>query len=266
MLKKLLLSISIVFCLFLTSSFAETNQTENSKEIKIQSGIAGKIKKVYIKKGQQVFSGDKLISLTAKKELIYVRSGVSGKVLSISVEPYQKIYPEDILAIIQSQAVIIEKTEVSQDSELPALSEMLVSLLQSTGIYSLILANQYSLNEGLGTVAMILVGLLILFLGIRKKFEPLLLVPIGFGCILANIPLAGISEEGGLLYYVFTVGIDTGIFPLIIFMGVGALTDFGPMIANPKTALLGAIGIFITLLGALMLSTGIHRYYRRSSY
>ena len=162
MLKKLLLSISIVFCLFLTSSFAETNQTENSKEIKIQSGIAGKIKKVYIKKGQQVFSGDKLISLTAKKELIYVRSGVSGKVLSISVEPYQKIYPEDILAIIQSQAVIIEKTEVSQDSELPALSEMLVSLLQSTGIYSLILANQYSLNEGLGTVAMILVGLLIL--------------------------------------------------------------------------------------------------------
>ena len=68
---------------------------------------------------------------------------------------------------------------------------------------------------------------------IKKQFEPLLLVPIGFGCILANIPLAGISEEGGLLYYVFTVGIDTGIFPLIIFMGVGALTDFGPMISQP---------------------------------
>ena len=215
------------------------------------------VEKVFVAEGQQILSGDKILSFTAEKELIYIRSGVSGKVLSISVEPYQKIYPEDILAIIQSQAVIIEKTEVSQDSKLPSLPKMLVSLLQSTGIYSLIFSNKYSINEGLGRVAMILVGLLILFLGIRKKFEPLLLVPIGFGCILANIPLAGISEEGGLLYYVFTVGIDTGIFPLIIFMGVGALTDFGPMIANPKTALLGAaaqIGIFITLLGALMLS------------
>ena len=104
---------------------------------------------------------------------------------------------------------------------------------------------------------MILIGLLILYLGINRKFEPLLLVPIGFGCILANVPLAGIADDGGLLHYVFTVGIDTGIFPLIIFMGVGALTDFGPMIANPKSALLGAaaqFGIFITLIGALLLN------------
>ncbi len=269
MFKKIFLFTIAVFCLFWTSSVSQAtnrqtvNQAESSREIKIQSDLAGKIKKVYVKKGQQIFSGDKLLSIIAEKKLIYIRSGVSGKVLSVSVEPYQKIQPLEVLAIIQSQAVIIEKAEVSQDSELPSLPQMLVSLLRSTGIYSLIASNKHSVSEGLGRFAMILVGLLILFLGIKKNFEPLLLVPIGFGCILANIPLAGIAEEGGLLNYVFTVGIDTGIFPLIIFMGVGALTDFGPMIANPKTALLGAaaqVGIFITLLGALWLNVvpGIH--------
>jgi len=104
---------------------------------------------------------------------------------------------------------------------------------------------------------MIGVGFILLYLGIRRKFEPLLLVPIGFGAMLSNIPLAGLSEPGGLLYYVYEFGITTGIFPLIIFMGVGAMTDFGPMLANPKTALLGGaaqFGIFGTLLGALALN------------
>ena len=104
---------------------------------------------------------------------------------------------------------------------------------------------------------MICVGLILIYLGIRRKFEPLLLVPIGFGAMLSNIPLAGLSEPGGLLYYVYEFGITTGIFPLIIFMGVGAMTDFGPMLANPKTALLGGaaqFGIFGTLLGALALN------------
>jgi oxaloacetate decarboxylase beta subunit len=104
---------------------------------------------------------------------------------------------------------------------------------------------------------MIGVGLILLYLGISRKFEPLLLVPIGFGAMLSNIPLAGLSEPGGLLYYVYEFGITTGIFPLIIFMGVGAMTDFGPMLANPKTSLLGGaaqFGIFGTLLGALALN------------
>ncbi|MFV0435862.1 MAG: sodium ion-translocating decarboxylase subunit beta [Desulfopila sp.] len=110
---------------------------------------------------------------------------------------------------------------------------------------------------GIGRVLMIGVGLVLLYLGIAKGFEPLLLIPIGFGAFLSNIPLAGIAEPGGILNYVYEVGIMTGIFPLIIFMGVGALTDFGPMIANPKTILLGGaaqLGIFTTLLGALLLS------------
>jgi len=109
----------------------------------------------------------------------------------------------------------------------------------------------------LGQFAMILISLLLLYLAIAKKFEPLLLVTIGFGGLLSNIPGAEIATGNGLLHLIYEVGIETGAFPLIIFMGVGALTDFGPLLANPKTLLLGAaaqFGIFATLLGALGLS------------
>ena len=108
-----------------------------------------------------------------------------------------------------------------------------------------------------GQAVMLGVCLLLLYLGIVKKFEPLLLVTIGFGGLLSNIPGAGIAEEGGLLFLAYEVGIKSGAFPLIIFMGVGALTDFGPLLANPRTLFLGAaaqFGIFATLLGALGLT------------
>jgi len=101
------------------------------------------------------------------------------------------------------------------------------------------------------------VCLLLLYLGIVKKFEPLLLVTIGFGGLLSNIPGVEIATGDGLLHLTYIVGIETGAFPLIIFMGVGALTDFGPLLANPKTLFLGAaaqFGIFATLLGALGLT------------
>jgi len=101
------------------------------------------------------------------------------------------------------------------------------------------------------------VGCVLLYLAISKKFEPLLLVPIGFGAVLANIPMAGFTEPGGLLYYVYEIGIGSGVFPLLIFMGVGAMTDFGALIANPKMLLLGAaaqFGIFATLFGAIALN------------
>ena len=104
---------------------------------------------------------------------------------------------------------------------------------------------------------MILVGLLLVYLAIKRGFEPLLLLPIGFGAILANIPVAHIAGVDGFLGIISNFGIANGLFPLLIFMGVGAMTDFGPLIANPKTALLGAaaqFGIFTTLLGALALS------------
>ncbi len=121
-----------------------------------------------------------------------------------------------------------------------------------------------------GQLLMMIIGLLLLYLAIRKGFEPLLLLPIGFGTILVNIPGAGFSDApvldsaghllspGGVLYYIYHIGIETGVFPLIIFMGVGALTDFGPLLANPKTLFLGAaaqFGIFATLIGAVTLSS-----------
>ncbi len=108
-----------------------------------------------------------------------------------------------------------------------------------------------------GQAVMMAVGMLLLYLAIKRNFEPLLLIPIGFGGILANIPGAGLAEAGGILYMFYSVGIETGAFPLIIFMGVGAMTDFGPLLANPKTLFLGAaaqFGIFVTLLGAVGLS------------
>lgn len=109
-----------------------------------------------------------------------------------------------------------------------------------------------------GQAVMMLVGALLLYLAIVRKFEPLLLVPIGFGGILSNIPGVDIATGDGLLHLVYEIGIETGAFPLIIFMGVGAMTDFGPLLANPRTLFLGAaaqFGIFATLLGALGLTS-----------
>jgi oxaloacetate decarboxylase beta subunit len=124
-----------------------------------------------------------------------------------------------------------------------------------------------------GQIIMILVSLVLIYLAIKKEFEPLLLLPIGFGGILANIPLAEIAKlpqlvfdpatqkivhhVGGFIGQIYDFGIEGGLFPLFIFIGVGALTDFGPLIANPKTALLGAaaqLGIFTSLLGALAMT------------
>ncbi len=105
---------------------------------------------------------------------------------------------------------------------------------------------------------MLVICLLLLYLGIVRKFEPLLLVTIGFGGLLSNIPGVEIATGEGLLHLTYVVGIETGAFPLIIFMGVGALTDFGPLLANPRTLFLGAaaqFGIFATLIGALGLTS-----------
>lgn len=113
------------------------------------------------------------------------------------------------------------------------------------------------ISATLGQVIMIVVCLTLLYLAIFKKFEPLLLLPIGFGGLLANAPVIAMADPGGILYQIYAFGIQTSIFPLLIFMGVGALTDFSPMLANPKTLLLGAaaqFGIFATMIGAVGLS------------
>ena len=140
----------------------------------------------------------------------------------------------------------------------------------------------FGMPYGVGQLIMIPLCLIMMYLAIVKGFEPLLLLPIGFGGLLANCPLAGVTapammhdgvisflqagipvmsggivEPGGFLHYFFKFGIDTGVFPIMIFMGVGAMTDFGPLIANPKMALLGGaaqFGIFFALFGALGLA------------
>jgi len=183
-----------------------------------------------------------------------------------------------------------EEAGAKKGERVPPLKEMLVTLWESTGLYAFLSYDDASfkarhackilaaaraeksaaveesrkvlsadagiLPQHVGRFVMILVSFVLLFLGIAKKFEPLLLVPIGMGALLSNAPLAGINEPGGILDFVFHGGIETGIFPLIIFMGVGAMTDFGPLIANPRTLLLGGaaqFGIFGTLVGALAL-------------
>lgn len=146
------------------------------------------------------------------------------------------------------------------------LIDILKSFLESTGLAEMTI----------GQAIMILISFVLLYLAIRKGFEPLLLVPIAFGMLLANLPLAGLMKEpvveivtdpetgqlvqqtkeyGGLLYYLYQ-GVKLGIYPPLIFLGVGAMTDFGPLIANPTSILLGAaaqLGIFVTFIGATLL-------------
>ena len=110
-----------------------------------------------------------------------------------------------------------------------------------------------------GNAVMMLVGCILLYLAIVKGFEPLLLSPIAFGCILANVPRTGFETDPGVMQLILG-GIKYEIFPPLIFMGVGAMTDFGPLIANPKTLLLGAaaqIGVFVALLGAMLLGFNV---------
>ena len=110
-----------------------------------------------------------------------------------------------------------------------------------------------------GNLIMLVVALVLLYLAIVKGFEPLLLMPIAFGCLLVNLPLSGIMDPGGFLYYV-SFGTKHELYPIIIFMGIGALTDFGPLLANPITFLLGAaaqLGVFVAVVGAMFLGFNI---------
>jgi len=105
-------------------------------------------------------------------------------------------------------------------------------------------------------VVMMLIGGVLIFLAIKKDYEPMLLLPIGFGAILTNLPLTGITGEDGMLGILYKAGISTELFPLFVFIGIGAMTDFGPLLENPKMAILGAagqLGIFVTLIIAILL-------------
>ena len=194
-----------------------------------------------------------------------IKNSIALKVVKMGVDTY----PSGILnkGDLIAEFMPIEMAHDSVDNAAPVMIKMpgwgegFVGLWKSTGLSDIIEQTSSCFKStwilGLGRVIMILVALVLIYLAIVKGFEPLLLLPIGFGAFLANIPLAGIANPGGLQWMIYQVGIESGVFPLLIFMGVGAMTDFGPLIANPKTALLGGaaqFGIFTALLGALVLT------------
>lgn len=135
-----------------------------------------------------------------------------------------------------------------------AFVETIIGLFKDSGFYYIIMDFT---NGGWKTLLMLIISLILIYLAIVKKFEPLLLLPIAFGMLLANLPFGELTStsEGGLLYYLYQ-GVKLKIYPPLIFLGIGVMTDFGPLIANPKSLLLGAaaqVGIFITFIGAYLI-------------
>ena len=173
---------------------------------------------------------------------------------------------------INTFASSVQPTETKTEDvvyESKSLAQLVSSFYQTTGINALINPKDdvmtseahaedarpmTTFEQTWGRVIMFIIVGLLFYLAVAKGFEPLLLLPIAFGGLLANIPLAGIGGEEGMLGIIYNMGIANGFFPLLIFMGVGAMTDFGPLLANPKTAILGGaaqFGIFGSLVGAV---------------
>lgn len=160
----------------------------------------------------------------------------------------------------------VAKENLNQDYKSKSMTELFGALYESTGLNAMLNPQEgleshgvkvSTFNQGWGRIVMMAVCFTLFYLAIAKGFEPLLLIPIAFGGFLANIPVADIAGPEGFLGILFNMGISSGLFPLMIFMGVGAMTDFGPLLANPKTALLGGaaqVGIFGTVVGAAFLS------------
>ncbi|MDR3275751.1 MAG: sodium ion-translocating decarboxylase subunit beta [Treponema sp.] len=155
----------------------------------------------------------------------------------------------------------------SEDIPNISIASFARNILETTGIFAFITdaklmqtpAGEPTTIFGWEELLMVAVGFLIIYLGAFKGFEPLLLVPIGFGVVFVNIPFAGMGDAPhGFLNIIYEAGVGNEFFPLIIFMGIGAMTDFGPLIANPKTAILGAaaqFGVFATLIGISLINT-----------
>lgn len=148
-----------------------------------------------------------------------------------------------------------------------SVGEFLVNTAETTGLNAIINGEEEvqdlvdpektTIVPGWARLVMILIGFLVIYLGAGKGFEPLLLIPIGFGTVLVNIPGGGMYGEHGMLKIIYDAGVGNEFFPMLIFMGIGAMTDFGPLIANPKTAILGGaaqLGVFVTLFGVALMN------------
>ncbi len=166
-----------------------------------------------------------------------------------------------------AQSTVSQSIQVKEEHIPKPLTVLLRDFFKTTGIYAILNPSPEALNgqgekvsafaQSWGRIIMFIVVFILFYLAIVKKFEPLLLLPIGFGGLLANIPVVNMTAPDGFLGIIYNMGIGNEFFPLIIFMGVGAMTDFGPLLSNPKTALLGGaaqFGIFGSLVGAAALS------------
>ncbi len=197
-------------------------------------------------------SGEQKVPPRSKAE---VKSGLAFQIRKCNIAMGEHIKPGTVL--FEAVPLVLGHDSVTPSQEAGInIGDMLKKLWESTGIYEFIKQTRLEWTLGIGRIIMICVGLVLLYLAIVKGFEPLLLIPIGFGAIMSNIPLAGIAEPEGILGILFQ-GVNLGIYPLLIFLGIGAMTDFGPLIANPKTSLLGGaaqLGIFAALFGAVLLS------------
>ncbi len=168
-----------------------------------------------------------------------------------------------IFSLVFSSALFAK----SDENHIGSFSNLIEGFVKNTGIYAFVNPKEGVKNsegekiskfsQSFGRIIMIIISFVLFYLAIAKGFEPLLLLPIGFGGLLANIPIVNFTGEHGLLGILYHAGIENEFFPLLIFMGVGAMTDFGPLLVNPKMAILGGaaqFGIFGTLVGAVALS------------
>lgn len=166
-----------------------------------------------------------------------------------------------------ASASVSTEAQPQQEYHSKTMTELVQSFYATTGLKALVEPHEdvkgphgeemTLFAQSGGRVIMILICFILFYLAIKKGFEPLLLIPIGFGGLLANVPVANMASPDGMLGIIYNMGIANEFFPLLIFMGVGAMTDFGPLLANPKTALLGGaaqFGIFGSLVGAVVLS------------
>ena len=251
-------------------------QLVNNTIYKVEQGEDGICKAIYIwvgeatveqistEKGKNIQPGRPLLILNIHpvkdypqltRSKAHIEAGVAAQVIDVPIHEGQHINDGDVLFTFKP-AVLLDDSVLPSDNADMSFKSMLKQLWQSTGIYEFIVRTGEDWTLGIGRLLMICVGFVLLYLAIFKGFEPLLLVPIGYGAIMSNIPLAGIATPDGILGILFK-GVDLGIYPLLIFLGIGAMTDFAPLIANPWTALLGAaaqLGIFGALFGAVLLS------------
>lgn len=211
--------------------------------------------------GKEVRPGREMCILKIKgRSKAHIHAGSSYMPVQVNVAVGDELDPASVQPILVLEPQLLTHDSIAEgeaQDALGGLAQIVGSIWRSTGIADIINQTPGEWTLGVGKLVMMLVGILLLYLAIAKGFEPLLLVPIGFGAIMANIPLANMAGPDGVLGMIYMVGVKTGIFPLLIFMGVGAMTDFGPLIANPVTALLGAaaqFGIFTALIGALLLT------------